>query len=458
MRHAAASATARMRIKRFFCGPSRPPSGFALPWSLLIAVTLAGGNALALGVSAVTGAVAARRASAHRRSRDGRTRRRTGRHVRPHRAVARRCGRWDACRRCRTRSARKNHGIESARGDDARSGQRLGDTTDRALRMRACDSTRVRDPVRPALGRSPRIRCSRVTISGGRCNRSAHPGMPASQAAPAATGPAPPSTTARRAAVRARGDEGLPPAARRSAVGDTGTRSPTARAQPAPRGTSQLVVSRTVQATGRGGSFGELSKSAQIEAIREEEVVLQKRIDELSEQVQRMQQDRIAELTAQVERLQRDLRAVDAAQRAAEAARRDAPWPKFLRWLDEFWPILVAVFVLTALIASILVWRRRRIMERCTVGCRAVPACGHAGYDKRASVWRRFADHWHANDTASRSCRPACKRAYRHARLRAGGRFRPRHNARSGKQREAAAHDQEINRVARPGGYGRNVK
>jgi hypothetical protein len=188
-------------------------------------------------------------------------------------------------------------------------------------------------------------------------------GMPASQAAPAASGPAPPPTTAPRSAVRTRGDEGLPPAARRSAVGDTGTRSPTVRAQAAPRGTSQLVVSRTVQAAGRGGSFSELSKSAQVAAIREEEVVLQKRIDELSEQVQRMQQDRIAELTAQVERLQRDLRAVDAAQRAAEAARRDAPWARFLRWLDEFWPVLAAVFVLTALIAGILAWRRRRTME-----------------------------------------------------------------------------------------------
>ena len=91
--------------------------------------------------------------------------------------------------------------------------------------------------------------------------------------------------------------------------------------------------------------------------------MLQKRIDELAEQVQRMQQDRIAELTAQVERLQQDLRAMDAAQRAAEAARRDAPRARFSRWLDEFGPIIVAALVLIALVAGVLGWRRRRLME-----------------------------------------------------------------------------------------------
>ena len=105
------------------------------------------------------------------------------------------------------------------------------------------------------------------------------------------------------------------------------------------------------------------AKSAQVAAVREQEVVLQKRIDELSEQILRMQQDRIAKLSAEVERLQQQLRAGDAAQRAAEAARRDAPWAAFLRWLDQFREILAAGLVVI-LAAGVLVWRRRHMPPR----------------------------------------------------------------------------------------------
>ncbi len=363
MLHAAASATAGMRIKRFFCAPSRPPSGFALPRSLLIAGSLVGGNALALGLGAVSEQSL------------------LGEPLRIVIPVLAEPGEEpaDMCVRIvpsRVDAADGMPAVVAARValEKTTGSNRLvvttpGPVNDLAIRLTVhygCERSVQREYVilfDPPLVAARGSDAAASPSPAGAALEAPISGMPASQAAPASSGPSPPATTAPRAAVRARGDEGLPPAARRSAVGDTGTRSPTVRAQAAPRGTPQLVVSRTVQATGRGGSFSELSKSAQVAAIREEEVVLQKRIDELSEQVQRMQQDRIAELTAQVERLQRDLRAVDAAQRAAEAARRDAPWARFLRWLDEFWPVLAAVFVLTALIAGILAWRRRRIME-----------------------------------------------------------------------------------------------
>lgn len=133
-----------------------------------------------------------------------------------------------------------------------------------------------------------------------------------------------------------------------------------------PRRTPRLEISRTVQAPDQGGqapggTFGELPKSAQIAALEAQEIVLGKRVIELLEQVERMQQKRIAELTAQVERLEQD-------RRAADAARRDTPWAVFLRWLEEFWPILVAVPIVAALATGILVWRRRRILENAPSG------------------------------------------------------------------------------------------
>ena len=76
-----------------------------------------------------------------------------------------------------------------------------------------------------------------------------------------------------------------------------------------------------------------------------------------------MQQDRIAALSAQVERLQQHLRTLDAAQRAAEAARGDAPWTPFLRWLDDFWEILAAGLVVI-LAVGVLAWRRRHTTPR----------------------------------------------------------------------------------------------
>jgi hypothetical protein len=98
-----------------------------------------------------------------------------------------------------------------------------------------------------------------------------------------------------------------------------------------------------------------------VAALEEQEIVLGKRVIELMDQIERMQQKRIAELTAHVERLEQDLR-------AAEAARKNTPWAVFLRWLEDFWPILVAVPVVAALATGIFVWRRRRIMENAPSG------------------------------------------------------------------------------------------
>ena len=391
MRYAAPSARAKMQIERFFSGPSRPARGFALPWSLLLAGTLAGGNALALGLNAVT-----------EQSLLGDPLRVvipvvTG----PGEELADMCIRIVPSRMDTTDglpdvvSARV--ALEKTAGSNRLVVTTPGPVNDLAIRLTVhygCEHAIRREYVilfDPPLAVARGSDAAAMPFSAGAAIEAPVPGT--SQAAPARLGRR--HLQQLRVARRCvRGEEGLPPAtARRSAVGDAGTRSPTVRAQPAPRRPSQLVVSRTVQAAGRGGSFGELSKDAQIEAIREEEVVLQKRIDELSEQVQRMQQDRIAELTAQVERLQQDLLAVDAAQRAAEAARRDAPWPRFLRWLDEFWPILVAALVLTRSGCEFARLEETPDDGRRAVGCREVPACGHAGYDKRASVRRRFADN-----------------------------------------------------------------
>ena len=91
--------------------------------------------------------------------------------------------------------------------------------------------------------------------------------------------------------------------------------------------------------------------------------MLRKRVNELADQIARMQQDRIAELTAQIERTQQDLREAETAERAAEAARKNRPSAIFLRWLEEFWLILATVLGFAILATTILVWTRHRIIQ-----------------------------------------------------------------------------------------------
>lgn len=148
-------------------------------------------------------------------------------------------------------------------------------------------------------------------------------GASASKAAPANL--AAPAIATLRPVVRVGGDERVQssrPA--KSAVPSTGlhARSSNVVAQPAPRRSPRLDISRTVQVHRQDGEvrdarFHELSKTAQISALQEEEIVLRKRVNELADKIARMHQERIAELTAQIERTQQDLRAAKAAERAA---------------------------------------------------------------------------------------------------------------------------------------------
>jgi pilus assembly protein FimV len=188
-------------------------------------------------------------------------------------------------------------------------------------------------------------------------------------ALPAISGAMPLSTPPADPVARPSEYERVAPApARKNATANKSTRTPLSggRRQSAPDNKSRLAISRTLETGGPGGSaptanFDSLSKSAQLAAVEEQEVVLRKRVEELSIQVQRMQQERIAELTMKVERLQQDLRAAEAAQRAAEAGASQTPWAGLWRWITESWPIVVAATLLVALGAGIFAWRARRI-------------------------------------------------------------------------------------------------
>ena len=192
---------------------------------------------------------------------------------------------------------------------------------------------------------------------------SASTAAPANLAAPAIAPP--------RLAMHTGGEERVPsPRPTKSAVPDTGlhTRSSNVAAQPAPRRSPRLDISRTVQAPRQDGelqdaTFRDLSKIAQVSALQEQEIVLRKRVNELADQIARMHQERIAELTAQIERTQQDIRTAEAAERAAEAARKNRPWAIFLRWLEEFWLILSAVLAVAILATAVLAWRRHRIIR-----------------------------------------------------------------------------------------------
>jgi uncharacterized small protein (DUF1192 family) len=125
----------------------------------------------------------------------------------------------------------------------------------------------------------------------------------------------------------------------------------------------RLAVSHAVpeiDAT-RPEGFARMSKSAQLAAVEEQEVVLRKRVEELTGLVERMQQERIAILSLEVERLQAELRSSDAARRAAENAARTSPWPTIARWNGENWPFLVGVLAAAGLATGgVLAWRRRK--------------------------------------------------------------------------------------------------
>jgi hypothetical protein len=190
----------------------------------------------------------------------------------------------------------------------------------------------------------------------------------ASIAAPATL--TPPVVAALRPAARIGAEERASSARPiKGALPDMGShaRSSNVAAQPAPRRSPRLAISRTVQAAQvgepRDATFRDLSKTAQISALQEQEIVLRKRVNELADQVARMHQERIAELTAQIERTRQDLRTAEAAERAAEAARKNKPWAIFLRWLDEFWPILAAVLGVAILATAVLAWRRHRMIQ-----------------------------------------------------------------------------------------------
>ena len=191
----------------------------------------------------------------------------------------------------------------------------------------------------------------------------------ASDALPVVFEAATPATPPDHPVARTSEPERVAPApVRKNATADKRSRTPSlsGRGQSAPDKESRLEISPTLQTSEPGGSaptatFDSLSKSAQLAAVEEQEVVLRKRVEELSIQVERMQQERIAELTAKVERLQQDLRTAEAAQRAAEAVASQTPWPGLWRWITESWPILLALPLLAALGAAIFAWRVRRI-------------------------------------------------------------------------------------------------
>jgi hypothetical protein len=79
-------------------------------------------------------------------------------------------------------------------------------------------------------------------------------------------------------------------------------------------------------------------------AVEVETIVLQRRVAELSEMVQRMQQD---------------LRAAQAARDAAEAAAKATPLAKLERRVGDDWPLFVALIVLAALLIAVWSYRRR---------------------------------------------------------------------------------------------------
>src|SRR5207245_11263247 len=164
------------------------------------------------------------------------------------------------------------------------------------------------------------------------------PAAAAGPPAPAAAAPTAVPAVAPRASPAARTVPAADSATARSA--EPRRSSSTATARP------RLAISRSEN------GFGAMSKSEQLAALQEQEVVLRSRVAELSLLVERMQQERIAALSAQVERLQLEANTAAAAQRAAEEAARKSPMAAFARWYDENWPIGVALLAVAALVGA----------------------------------------------------------------------------------------------------------
>jgi hypothetical protein len=185
---------------------------------------------------------------------------------------------------------------------------------------------------------------------------------PEAAAAPPAAGtaaptPVPAPAVAPSASPAARTSHAADRAAPRSAEPRRSSSIATAR----PR----LAISRTVQGGGASEKgFAAMSKSAQLAAVEEQEMVLRNRVAELSLLVERMQQERIAILSAEVERLQLEVNTAAAAQRAAEEAARMSPMAALARWYGENWPIVVALLAVAALMGGTLLWWRRRAPSR----------------------------------------------------------------------------------------------
>jgi pilus assembly protein FimV len=164
---------------------------------------------------------------------------------------------------------------------------------------------------------------------------------------------------------------GAAPAGQRNGVSLSSTRSSEPQRGPrasydsrsATDGRPRLTISRTapLPEPGKGaptGTFDAMSKDAQIAAVQEQEVVLRKRVEELTLLVVRMQQERIAALSAEVERLRVEVRNAQAAQRAAEATARVLPLSAVARWNGENWPLVVGVLAIAALTGGMVRWRR----------------------------------------------------------------------------------------------------
>ena len=191
----------------------------------------------------------------------------------------------------------------------------------------------------------------------------------AAMSASANTAPASPpaAAAAPRAAAAAAATPVPAPAFARSAspaarTGHAADRTVARSAEPRPASSTATARPRLAISRSENG-FAAMSKSEQLAALQEQEVVLRSRVAELSLLVERMQQERIAALSAQVERLQLEANTAAAAQRAAEEAARMSPMATLARWYDENWPI-VLVLLAASLVGGALLWWRRSAPSR----------------------------------------------------------------------------------------------
>jgi hypothetical protein len=168
----------------------------------------------------------------------------------------------------------------------------------------------------------------------------------------AARAAAPPAAKAARPPAKAR-----PKATRKGAPSGTAAVRPPTPA-PAPD-KARLKVSRAAPAGGspRGPDEDASATALQSQqdlanALEAETVVLRQRVAELSQAIDRMQREMTATQAA--------AQAAQAARVAAEEAAKASPWATALRWWEGNWPFLAALVGIASLLATGLLYRRRR--------------------------------------------------------------------------------------------------